>query len=183
MVVKTSTTAYVDGGYSQAGDQITYNYAVTDTGPDPVTNIAVNDNKIPSADITCPSSPWPAEASETCTGSYTVTQADVDNGSVTNTATVSATNASTNETVTSAPSSVTVDASDATTEPQPDQVDDLDRIRRGRRRHPLQLPGDQHRDDHAQGVAVADDLDPVGELPGHHARSPGRRRPAPPATR
>ena len=26
MVVKTSTTAYADGGYSQAGDTITYNY-------------------------------------------------------------------------------------------------------------------------------------------------------------
>ncbi len=34
MVVKTSTTAYADGGYSQAGDTITYNFAVTNTGPD-----------------------------------------------------------------------------------------------------------------------------------------------------
>ena len=50
---------------------------------------------------------------ETCTGTYTVTQADVDNGSVTNTATVSATRPS-SEVLTSAPSSVTVYASDAT---------------------------------------------------------------------
>ncbi len=91
MVVKTSTTAYVDGGYSQAGDTINYSYAVTNNGPDTLTNITVNDNLIPSADITCPSSSLAGGASETCTATYTVTQADVDNGSVTNTATVSAT--------------------------------------------------------------------------------------------
>jgi uncharacterized repeat protein (TIGR01451 family) len=114
MVVKTSTTAYVDGGYSQAGDQITYNYAVTNNGGGTVTGITVNDNKIPSTSITCPNSSLASGASETCTGVYTVTQADVDAGSVTNTATVSATTSG-NETVTSAPSSVTVNATDATT--------------------------------------------------------------------
>ena len=113
MVVKTSTTAYTDGGYSKAGDTINYSYAVTNQGPDTVTNITVNDNKIPSVDITCPSSSLAGGTSETCTGTYTVTQADVDNGSVTNTATVSATSPS-NEVLTSAPSSVTVNASDAT---------------------------------------------------------------------
>ncbi len=112
MVVKTSTTAYTDGGYSQPGDQITYSYAVTNNDPDPVTGITVNDNKIPSADITCPNSSLASGDSETCTGVYTVTQADVDAGFVTNTATVSATTV-TNEVVTSAPSSVTVDASDS----------------------------------------------------------------------
>ena len=114
MVVKTAATSYPDGGYSKAGDQITYSYAVTNNGPDTVTGITVNDNKIPSADITCPSSSLAGGASETCTGTYTVTQSDVDAGSVTNTATVSATTPS-NEMVTSAPSSATVDASDATT--------------------------------------------------------------------
>ena len=113
MVVKTSTTAYTDGGYSKAGDTINYSYAVTNQGPDTVTNVAVNDNKIPTADISCPSTSLAGGTSETCTGTYTVTQADVDNGSVTNIATVSATSPS-NETLTSAPSSVTVDASDAT---------------------------------------------------------------------
>jgi uncharacterized repeat protein (TIGR01451 family) len=113
MAVKTSTTAYEDGGYGQAGDTITYTYAVTNTGPDAVTGIQVNDNKIPSADISCPSTTLAGGASENCTGTYTVTQADVDNGSVTNTATITATSI-TNETLTSAPSSVTVDASDAT---------------------------------------------------------------------
>ncbi len=113
MVVKTSTTAYADGGYSEAGDTITYTFAVTNTGPDTVTGITVADSNIPSAAITCPNSSLAAGASENCTGTYTVTQADVDNGSVTNTATVSATSIS-GETLTSAPSSVTTDASDTT---------------------------------------------------------------------
>jgi uncharacterized repeat protein (TIGR01451 family) len=113
MAIKTSSTAYEDGGYGAAGDTITYTYAVTNTGPDAVTGIQVNDNKIPSADISCPSTTLAGGASENCTGTYTVTQADVDSGSVTNTATVTATSIS-NETLTSAPSSVTVDASDAT---------------------------------------------------------------------
>ncbi len=113
MVVKTATTAYQDGGYSVAGDQISYSYAVTNNGPGTLTNITVSDNKIPSADISCPSSSLASGASETCTATYTVTQADVDAGSVTNTATVSGTSPSGN-TVTSVSSSVTVDASDAT---------------------------------------------------------------------
>ncbi len=107
VVVKTSTTS----AYGSAGQILNYNYAVTNTGPDTLTNIAVNDNLIPS--VSCPSSSLAGGANETCTGSYTTTQADVDRGYVTNTATVSATTP-TNENVTSAPSSATVYASNAT---------------------------------------------------------------------
>jgi hypothetical protein len=71
----------------------------------------VNDNKV--ASVNCPNSSLAPGASETCTGSYTVTQADVDNGSVTNTATASGTNPSA-ATVNSNSSSVTVEASNAT---------------------------------------------------------------------
>ncbi len=113
LVVKTSTTAYLDGGYSKAGDTINYSYQVTNTGPNTETNVQINDNKIPTAQISCPSSSLASGASETCTGTYTVTQADVDAGSVTNTATASGLNTSGNPTD-SAPSSVTVEASDAT---------------------------------------------------------------------
>ena len=109
LVVKTSTTAYSDGGYSQAGDTIDYSYLVTNTGPDTETGIQINDNKIPTAAITCPSSSLASGASETCTGTYTVTQADVDAGSVTNTATAAGPNTS-GDPIDSAPSSVTVDA-------------------------------------------------------------------------
>jgi uncharacterized repeat protein (TIGR01451 family) len=106
-VIKTSTTS----SYGTAGQTLNYDYAVTNTGPSTLTNIAVNDNLIPS--VSCPSSSLAGGASETCTGSYVTTQADVANGFVTNTATVSATTVG-NETVTSAPSSATVDALDAT---------------------------------------------------------------------
>jgi uncharacterized repeat protein (TIGR01451 family) len=107
MVIKTSTTS----GYGAAGQTLNYNYAVTNTGPDTLTDITVNDNLIPL--VSCPMQTLAGGASETCTGSYTTTQADVDSGSVTNTATVSGTTPS-NQVLTSAPSSATVDASDAT---------------------------------------------------------------------
>jgi len=114
MVLKTSTTNYTDGGYSKAGDQIDYNSALTNQGPDTLSNVTVNDNKIPTADIVCPDgSTLAGNTSENCTGVYTVTQADVDNGSVSNTAYVTATSIS-GESLTSASSSVTVLASDAT---------------------------------------------------------------------
>ncbi len=114
MVLKTSTTNYTDGGYSKAGDQIDYNYALTNQGPDTLSNVTVNDNKIPTANISCPDgSTLAGNTSENCTGVYTVTQADVDNGSVMNTAYVTATSVS-GEALTSGSSSVTVLASDAT---------------------------------------------------------------------
>ncbi len=109
-MVNVSTSAY-----GAAGQTLSYNYAVTNTGPDTLTNITVNDNKIASANINCPSSSLAGNGgTETCTGSYTTTQADVDAGSVTNTATVSGTTPS-SQVVTSAWSSpATVYASNAT---------------------------------------------------------------------
>ncbi len=61
--------------------------------------------------VDCPDSSLAPGTSETCTGSYTVTQVDVDNGSMTNTATASAKApvGDGGHTVDSAPSSVTVD--------------------------------------------------------------------------
>ena len=113
VVVKTSATSYSDHGYGAAGETIGYTYAVTNTEANAITGIQVNDNLIPSADISCPSTTLAGRASENCTGTYTVTQADVDNGSVTNTATVTATDIN-SVTLISAPSSVTVNGSDAT---------------------------------------------------------------------
>ena len=84
---------------------------VKNTGTTTLSNIGVTDNKI--ASVSCPSSTLAPGASETCTGTYTVTQANVDSGSVTNTASAYATNPQA-VAVTSATSSVTVEASLAT---------------------------------------------------------------------
>ena len=105
-LVKSTTST----GFGTAGDTIPYTYLVTNSGPDTITGVGVSDNLIPT--VNCPDSSLAGGASETCTATYTVTQADVDAGSVTNTATASATDAY-GDTLTSAPSSVTVNASNA----------------------------------------------------------------------
>ena len=84
-LVKTTSV----GGTGTIGDVITYTFAVTNKGPELLTNIFVTDpmpglstltgNPIASLDI--------GVVDETITGTYTITQADVDAGSVTNSAT------------------------------------------------------------------------------------------------
>ena len=73
-----------------AGNTIAYSYLVTNTGTTTVSAVA-RDRQQAVAAVTCPNSSLAPGASETCTGTYTVTQADVDAGSVTNTATAAAT--------------------------------------------------------------------------------------------
>ena len=97
-------------GYGAAGNTIPYTYLVTNTGTTTLSGVSVSDNKV--ASVSCPDASLAPGASETCTGTYRVTQADVDNGSVTNTATAGATAPDLN-TVDSSPSSVTVMASKA----------------------------------------------------------------------
>jgi uncharacterized repeat protein (TIGR01451 family) len=76
-------------GSAQVGETISYDFLVTNTGDVTLTNIAVTDPLV--SPITCPSgNPIPSlapGASETCTGSYTINQADVDAGSRDNTGT------------------------------------------------------------------------------------------------
>uniref|UniRef100_UPI0005596DEB DUF7507 domain-containing protein n=1 Tax=Desulfatiglans anilini TaxID=90728 RepID=UPI0005596DEB len=84
---KTTTTASYDG----AGDIISYQYKLTNSGNVPLQPpYAVLDNKVT---VTCPQTPDPLApgAFLTCTAQYAVSQADLDLGSVTNTATASAT--------------------------------------------------------------------------------------------
>jgi uncharacterized repeat protein (TIGR01451 family) len=100
-------------GYGAAGQTLGYDYLVTNTGTTTISSIGISDNKIAPANISCPDSSLASGASETCTGTYTTTQADVDAGSVTNTATASGTDPE-GGSVTSSPSSVTVSASQAT---------------------------------------------------------------------
>ncbi len=100
-------------GYGTAGDTISYNYLVTNTGTTTLSGITISDALVPSGAISCPTGTLAPQASVTCTGTYQVTQADVDAGSVTDTATAGATNPAAAAEA-SAPSSVTVGAADAT---------------------------------------------------------------------
>ena len=86
---KTTT----DSGFDEAGDELDYSYKVTNSGTVTLTGtLEIDDDRMASADITCPTVPATGLALRaflTCTGSYTVTQADVDEGEVENTATAS----------------------------------------------------------------------------------------------
>ena len=84
---KTTT----DSGFDEAGDELDYSYKVTNSSTVTLTGtLEIDDDRMASADITCPTVPATGLALRaflTCTGSYTVTQADVDEGEVENTAT------------------------------------------------------------------------------------------------
>ena len=75
--------------YSAVGDVLHYDYLVTNTGNVPIYQpLTITDDK--AADAACPSAPASLAVGETinCSGTYTVTQADLDNGSVVNVASV-----------------------------------------------------------------------------------------------
>ncbi len=94
--------------YNQVGDTIDYTYVVKNTGNVTLSGpVTVNDDK---AAVTCPAGDLAPDASISCTATYTVTQADLDAGSVTNKATAHATFG--NSTVASNQASVTVPKSD-----------------------------------------------------------------------
>ncbi len=115
--VSLSKTATVDPAADQTGvkvgDRISYAYAVTNTGNVTLTSVAVSD---PSAgNVTCPTPAVPGLApgqSETCTADdpHPVTQVDIDNGGVTDTATATGTDTQGVQSPSSAPATVTVPA-------------------------------------------------------------------------
>ena len=80
-----STTDNDGDGNLAAGDDLLYEFVVTNTGDVTLDQIVVDDPLIGA--VSCPSSPLAPGVSTTCTGTYTVTQADVDGTSVENTAT------------------------------------------------------------------------------------------------
>ena len=131
LLAKTATP----GSYDSLGDIISYSYLVTNVGNVTLAGpFTVDDDK---ATVTCPADTSLAVgASITCTASYVVTQADLDAGSVTNTATA------TNGTVTSNPDTETVTAVQAPALTAGEDGDAWD-VHCGRRRHQLQLPGDE----------------------------------------
>ena len=90
-LVKTATPST----YDEVGDVISYSYEVTNTGNVTLAGpVSVSDDK---ATVTCPSGALAPGASVTCTASYTITQADLDSGSVTNTAKATANGVDSNE--------------------------------------------------------------------------------------
>ncbi len=90
--------------FSAPGVPVTYTYDVTNNGNVTLTDVGVND--VPLGAIDCPNSTLAVGAIEVCSASYTTTQADVDKGSITNTAT--ATGTSPEGTVVTNPSTVTI---------------------------------------------------------------------------
>jgi hypothetical protein len=91
-------------GFRRAGDQVTYHYRVTNTDNTTLFGITIDDPAVPAA--ACPDSSLAPGTAETCTGSYTVTDADMKARRVTDTATATATTISGN--VLSSPATVTV---------------------------------------------------------------------------
>ena len=76
--------------YSGAGTPVTYSYKVTNTGNVTLTSVDVTDPMAGLSVVTCPTATLAPGSAETCTADYTTTQADVDNGSITNTGTATA---------------------------------------------------------------------------------------------
>ena len=94
-VVKTANPT----SYSGSGDQISYSYLVTNTGNVALTDVTVNDNllgKVTSCKLTSGDTSntvgtlYPGD-SETCTATTLTTQANLDNGSITNIGTATGT--------------------------------------------------------------------------------------------
>lgn len=78
-------------GFPQAGETITYNFSVSNTGSMPLTNITVTDPLVAVTGGPLATLNPGATNSTTFTAIYTITQADIDAGSVNNQALVNAT--------------------------------------------------------------------------------------------
>ena len=111
LLVKTAGAVNdLDGIGADAGDTITYSFKVTNTGNVTLNPVTVHDPLFGGAspNVTCPAGPLAPGDSVTCsTRTYTLTQADVDAGTVDNTATATGT----------APSGVEVSDPDSATTP------------------------------------------------------------------
>jgi uncharacterized repeat protein (TIGR01451 family) len=107
-VVKSSDTKSV----TKAGQKVTYSFKVTNTGNVTLRDVTVNEGDFSGSgtlsDVVCPTTTLVAGADETCTATYTTTQADLDKGTaITNSATAGGT-PPTGPGVTSDPSNVRV---------------------------------------------------------------------------
>jgi uncharacterized repeat protein (TIGR01451 family) len=100
---------------AEVGQTVTYSFLVTNTGNVTITDVVVNETAFSGTGelsaISCPADLTLApEDDVTCTATYTVTQADIDSGELTNTATVTGT-PPTGDPITSVPSTSTITTS------------------------------------------------------------------------
>ena len=88
-LVKSGTFNDEDGdGFADVGETISYTFDVTNNGDVTLSNVSVDD---PEVSVDCPPIPSLAvDATETCTGTYSITQADIDAAVKDNTATATA---------------------------------------------------------------------------------------------
>ena len=159
--------------FSGPGVVITYSYAVTNTGNVTLTSVHVTDPMSGLSAVNCPNSSLAPGVSETCTATYTTTQADVDRGSIVNTGTAAGTPPNALSPVT-ATSSATVTAS---LSPCDSGGEDGQRpvVHRRRDLDHLQLRGHQHRQRHPD-VRARDrsDARPVSRELSEREPGPGR---------
>ncbi|SDQ15384.1 DUF7507 domain-containing protein [Leucobacter chromiiresistens] len=101
--------------YKAAGEVVTYNFHVTNTGNLDLENVAVNETEFSGAGqmsaVTCPTTTLLAGAAMDCTATYTVQQEDLERGTITNAA-ISTGNPPGEEPVTSPPDDVEIPATD-----------------------------------------------------------------------
>jgi uncharacterized repeat protein (TIGR01451 family) len=104
-IVKSATPS----SFAAAGTTIDYSFLVTNNGNVTLSSVQVTDTDLPGLSaITCPDATLAPAAAETCTASYLTTQADVNAGSVANTATAHGDPPGSATPVTSPPSTATV---------------------------------------------------------------------------
>jgi hypothetical protein len=104
----TLTSSSIPGRFTGPGQTLTYSYVISNGGTATLYNVGIQDPRRGLSAIDCPNSVLDAGASETCEATYTTTQADFDQGFVTDLATASGELASEGGTITSAPASLTV---------------------------------------------------------------------------
>jgi len=113
LVKSSGGIADIDGnngaeGLADAGDQITYTFDLTNTGATTLVAPTVTDPTIQAEAFRCGDGLLAPGATTTCSRNYIVSQADINAGGVTNTATAAATSATaTGPVVTSSESTVT----------------------------------------------------------------------------
>jgi uncharacterized repeat protein (TIGR01451 family) len=103
-LVKSAT----ESSYYAAGQTINYDYLVTNTGSVTLSGVGVVDAHAGLIGLSCPHTTLAPRASETCTASYQVTPADLNAGSIVNTATAQGMPTGAATPIHSLPSSVTV---------------------------------------------------------------------------